>query len=1122
MKRKIFFGVILSIMFAFMMPLFTGCFEKEARLVNVTWCNDDHTVIMEEQYHVGEIPTYKGTLPTSKEFENTIYETWVFNYWTDWYSDDEYNCQNDRFGFCPVPDHDVKYVAMFSSVATKYNFQFKNYDGEVLQNVGEICYQDEFVDNLQLAPKKPAQGNLIYVFKGWDVDFNEFWANDCQNYIDGTVKDVNAVFVELDTTKTTDGVQFTLNDEETAYWVSGYNGQAKDVVIASTHNNLPVEGIEEHAFYENDNIEYVYIAEGIKHIGDEAFHLCYKLKKVYIPNSIESVGERAFYYNFMEHKTYDTCAYLGNDENPYLVLIDAKSHYQESYEIHPDTKVLASRLFYYNEILTSLVIPNGVKNIPNELCFYTKYIEHVTIPASVKSIGNRAFTNCENLTQVVVEGNLEKIDSSAFNGCNKLSTITVRGNVKEIGEYAFSNCNRLSTVNIEGYVEKIGKFAFSNCSLLANIAFNEGLKEIDSYAFKDCVKLANITIPNSIESIEISSFDGCSKLAGTKINGSHFIGNADNPYLVIFKFDETTYCDITIKKDTKVICAYMNRYFHNIYYDGNLEEWFELIAMLRADLNIGGFNAYYLNNEMLQGEIVIPEGTTKIPVYAFKGQTEITSVVLPSSVKKIEYSAFRECLKLEQINIENVEEIGSSAFYSCIKLNNITLSNKLEILSSEIFGNCYALDNIIIPNSVKEIEWYAFGSCNSLTNVIIPSSVENLHHSAFTHCANLKNLVISNGVEEIGQALVASSNENLKIYYLGTQEQWNNVNIDSWENEKFNDIIFIPNIANLANQIKKGNYSLESDSQTYDFDNGKIFFNSNIYVKENNQYVGYKFVAENNKVRYDNVGTLNLSYIEMLKFGVENYIFNGDEYDIAFVNDELALVSNKTFEVDGVEVSNRVIKIDSDNYVLSFVANGVNYEVTIKNIGENDILTPTNDEVSLFFLAMDYYKNFTQNNVVHMVNPYDSKDYGNEVYYKLDGNKVYLQQTSYSQSSTTTRYLSKEGDNYYYYQYYNGQWYKTNITEEQYNQNKSTGISADTRELLFNGSNYTKNGDVYNYTGDDVYFEIQNERYNFDDITLTIDEDVLTISFTVAGGVITGAYTFSNINTTTVEIPTMA
>ena len=185
-------------------------------------------------------------------------------------------------------------------------------------------------------------------------------------------------------------------------------------------------------------------------------------------------------------------------------------------------------------------------------------------------------------------------------------------------------------------------------------------------------------------------------------------------------------------------------------------------------------------------------------------------------------------------------------------------------------------------------------------------------------------------------------------------------------------------------------------------------------------------------------------------------------------------------------------------------------------------LTKIDNEITLYFMAMDYYNNFTQTNVIHMINPYDSKDYGNGVNYKLDGNKIYLQQTSYSSSTTTSYYLAKDVDDYYYYQYYNGQWYKSSITEEQYNQNTSNGISADTRALLFEGSNYEKNGDVYNYIGDDVYFELQGDRFVFENITLTINGDVLTISFTIASGAITGAYTFSNVNTTIVSLPTVA
>ena len=432
MKRKIFFGVILSIMFAFMIPLFSGCFgPRELPKYMVTWRNDDGTVICQKEYQVGEIPEYTEELPTSALNQNDVETTWKF---VCWRGEGGYDV---RVGeeYYPI-DYDEWFTAEYEPETTHFSFCFKNYDGEVLQNVDNIYFEQNFIEDVELSPKKPSQGNLVYYFNGWDINLDSFWHGEASNYVGSNqAKVITATYREVDTTVNTQGLQFALNDEETAYYVNGYNGNSKDIVITATHNNLPVEGIEEHAFYENDNIEYVYIAEGIKHIGDEAFHRCNKLKKVYIPNSIESVGERAFYYYFMEHKTYDTCAYLGNDENPYLVLIDAKSHYQESYEIHPDTKVLASRLFYYNEILTSLVIPNGVKNIPEELCFYTKYIEHVTIPASVKSIGYRAFADSK-IRKIILPDGLKEIDNHAFI-CAETESLSVPDSVERVGGNAF-------------------------------------------------------------------------------------------------------------------------------------------------------------------------------------------------------------------------------------------------------------------------------------------------------------------------------------------------------------------------------------------------------------------------------------------------------------------------------------------------------------------------------------------------------------------------------------------------------------------------------------------------------------------------------------------------------------
>ena len=150
-------------------------------------------------------------------------------------------------------------------------------------------------------------------------------------------------------------------------------------------------------------------------------------------------------------------------------------------------------------------------------------------------------------------------------------------------------------------------------------------------------------------------------------------------------------------------------------------------------------------------------------------------------------------------------------------------------------------------------------------------------------------------------------------------------------------------------------------------------------------------------------------------------------------------------------------------------------------------------------------------------------NFGSRVDYKLDSNKVYLKQTSYYPSTSVQEmYLSQVGDSYYVYQNNNNSWARYSISEEQFKQNNSNGLSGDTRMLLFDGNNYQNQGDYYLYVGDAVYIDYGNERIPFENITLTINGENLVISFTIGGGVMTGTYTFSNVNTTTVYLPYVA
>ena len=121
--------------------------------------------------------------------------------------------------------------------------------------------------------------------------------------------------------------------------------------------------------------------------------------------------------------------------------------------------------------------------------------------------------------------------------------------------------------------------------------------------------------------------------------------------------------------------------------------------------------------------------------------TEITDLVIPSSVVKINEHAFAGCISLKSVYIpNNVTTIGNIAiaddlgfvvvntgpFYCCRNLESVSFSNSVTMIGDYAFCGCSSLTSIEIPNSVNTIGISAFSGCTGLTSVEIPNSVTNI------------------------------------------------------------------------------------------------------------------------------------------------------------------------------------------------------------------------------------------------------------------------------------------------------------------------------------------------------------------------------------------------------------
>jgi len=130
------------------------------------------------------------------------------------------------------------------------------------------------------------------------------------------------------------------------------------------------------------------------------------------------------------------------------------------------------------------------------------------------------------------------------------------------------------------------------------------------------------------------------------------------------------------------------------------------------------------NNDIVNGQLMIPEHATTIGEEACIKCTDLTHLSIPDDVM-IHDVAFACCINLKDLVIPEGISIGKHAFEGCVSLTQLN-----------------------IPSGVT-LEKCAFWRCSGLTQVIIHEDV-NFDASAFMGCINLKNIfVYSNDISEI-------------------------------------------------------------------------------------------------------------------------------------------------------------------------------------------------------------------------------------------------------------------------------------------------------------------------------------------------------------------------------------
>lgn len=323
--------------------------------------------------------------------------------------------------------------------------------------------------------------------------------------------------------------------------------------------------------------------------------------------------------------------------------LDVRKSARTYVSVLPLETTVRGRLLWDLRGLSEVVIPEDVEKVESEW-FSGSAIESAVIPGLVREIGEKAFFDCKRLRRVefAADSHLQLIGKSAFERSG-ITGMTVPRSVTVLGERAFKECWGLKRLDFQdgSALQTIGNWCF----------VQSGLEEI--------------TIPNSVVAIERAAFNvsQLKKLSLQEGSGLEMIGTEC--------FSSTHIEEFCAPPGLREI-------------ENGAFAWCK--ELKRAVLNEG--------LETLGGGHGSPDG-----VFQHSG---LESVVLPSTLKRIETKVFSDCENLKGVQLpQGLEYLG----YRCL--------------------DGLGLEEFVAPPALREIRGTFYG-CKRLKRVVLNEGIEVL------------------------------------------------------------------------------------------------------------------------------------------------------------------------------------------------------------------------------------------------------------------------------------------------------------------------------------------------------------------------------------------------------------
>ena len=206
-----------------------------------------------------------------------------------------------------------------------------------------------------------------------------------------------------------------------------------------------------------------------------------------------------------------------------------------------------------------------------------------------------------------------------------------------------------------------------------------------------------------------------------------------------------------------------------------ITKYYGTVAAITVPKTIDGYTVTGIGYEAFKGNtyltsVLLPDTITEIGMLAFKDCTGIEVVSLPSELEVLPYGAFQNCTSLTEIKIPKTvtnenQNMSIGPFWGCTLLKNVVFEDGMTKVPNGILKDASAVESVVLPSTVTEIGNDAFNGCTSLKQLPDISAVTKIDYQSFKNCTSLKSIDLSDTITEIGMLSFSGCNglEQVKL-----------------------------------------------------------------------------------------------------------------------------------------------------------------------------------------------------------------------------------------------------------------------------------------------------------------------------------------------------------------------